>query len=122
LSLTRGGLQETSASPLVIYTSAHSHSSVGKAALLAGFGREHIRVIPHDSAYAMRADALAAAITADRARGFTPCAIVATCGSTTTTAMDPLREIGAVAAREGVWLHVDAAMAGSACRRPPMPS
>ena len=62
----------------------------------------------------MRADALSSAIAADRARGRRPCAIVATCGSTTTTALDPLREIGAIAAREGVWLHVDAAMAGSA--------
>ena len=112
-SLTRGGLQDGSA-PLVVYTTAHSHSSVEKAALLAGFGREHIHVIPHDAAYAMRPDALAAAIAADRARGQRPCAIVATCGSTTTTALDPLEEIGAIAGGEEVWLHVDAAMAGSA--------
>ena len=112
-SLTRGGLQGEDA-PLVIYTSRHSHSSVDKAALLAGFGRDNIRVIDHDRAYAMRPEALADAIAADRARGRRPCAIAATCGSTTTTALDPLKAIGAIAAREGVWLHVDAAMAGSA--------
>lgn len=112
-SLTRGGLQDEDAA-LVIYTSRHSHSSVEKAALLAGFGRDNIHVVEHDAAYAMRADALSEAIAADRARGRRPCAIVATCGSTTTTALDPLRDIGAIASREGVWLHVDAAMAGSA--------
>lgn len=112
-SLTKGGLQAEDA-PLVIYTSRHSHSSVEKAALLAGFGRDNLRLVAHDSAYAMHPGALAAAIAADRAAGARPCAVVATCGSTTTTAMDPLKEIGAIAAREGVWMHVDAAMAGSA--------
>ncbi|HUF23375.1 MAG TPA: pyridoxal-dependent decarboxylase [Vicinamibacterales bacterium] len=111
-SLTRGGLQ-AEAVPLVIYTSRHSHSSVEKAALLAGFGRENIHVVAHDGKCAMDPAALAGAIAADRARGRQPCAIVATCGSTTTTALDPLKEIGAIAGREGVWLHVDAAMAGS---------
>jgi aromatic-L-amino-acid/L-tryptophan decarboxylase len=112
-SLTRGGLQAERA-PLIVYTSRHSHSSVEKAALLAGFGRENIHIVAHDEAYAMRPDALAAAIESDRAAGRVPCAVVATCGSTTTTALDPLGPIGATAGREGVWLHVDAAMAGSA--------
>lgn len=111
--LTRGGLQ-SEPTPLVVYTTRHSHSSVEKAALLAGFGRDNIRVIAHDEAYAMRPDALAAAIAADRAEGRVPCAIVATTGSTTTTALDPVKAIGPIASREGVWLHVDAAMAGSA--------
>jgi aromatic-L-amino-acid decarboxylase len=112
-ALTRGGLQSEPA-PLIVYTTRHSHSSVEKAALLAGFGRDNIHVIAHDEAYAMRPDALAEAITADRAAGRVPCAIVATTGSTTTTALDPVKAIGEIAAREGVWLHVDAAMAGSA--------
>lgn len=112
-SLARGGLQ-SEASPFVVYTTRHSHSSVEKAALLAGFGRENVRAVAHDERYAMRADALAEAIAADRARGAMPCAVVATTGTTTTTAIDPLSAIGAVAAREEVWLHVDAAMAGSA--------
>ena len=112
-SLARGGLQGEP-SPFIIYTTRHSHSSVEKAALLAGFGRENIHVVEHDAGYAMRADAFAGAVAADRARGAVPCAVVATTGTTTTTAIDPLQGIGDVAAREGVWLHVDAAMAGSA--------
>jgi aromatic-L-amino-acid/L-tryptophan decarboxylase len=112
-SLGRGGLQ-AEAAPLIVYTSAHSHSSVDKAALLAGFGRQNIRVIPHDAHYAMQPEALAAAIAADRRTGSTPCVIVATSGSTASTALDPIDAIAGVAAEHHVWLHVDAAMAGSA--------
>jgi aromatic-L-amino-acid decarboxylase len=112
-SLGRGGLQGEAA-PLIVYTSAHSHNSVDKAALLAGVGRQNIRVVPHDARYAMRADALAAAIAADRRAGHTPCAVVATSGSTTSTAFDPIAAIAEVAAAHRLWLHVDAAMAGSA--------
>ena len=111
--LARGGLQ-AEPKPLVVYASAHSHSSVDKAALLAGFGRENIHLVPHDAQYAMRADALDAAIRADIAAGRTPCAVVATTGTTTTTAVDPVGAIARVAAEHGIWLHVDAAMAGSA--------
>lgn len=111
--LDRGGLQREPA-PLIVYTTAHSHSSVAKAALLAGFGREHIRVVPHDTAYAMRAYALDALIRADLAAGHRPCAVVATTGTTTSTALDPLAAIARVTQAHGVWLHVDAAMAGSA--------
>ena len=112
-SLTRAGMQGEAA-PLMVYTTRHSHSSVEKAALLAGFGRDNIRIVEHDNAYAMRAASLESAIAADRARGCVPCAVVATTGTTATTALDPLKHIAAVAAREGVWMHVDAAMAGSA--------
>ena len=112
-SLTRGGLQGEP-SPLIVYTSAHSHSSVDKAALLAGFGRQNIRVVAHDANHAMRPDALASAIAADRRAGARPCAIVATSGSTTCTAFDPLDAIGRIADEQKIWLHVDAAMAGSA--------
>jgi aromatic-L-amino-acid decarboxylase len=112
-SLGRGGLQAEPA-PLIVYTSAHSHSSVDKAALLAGFGRQNIRLVPHDAQYAMQPDALGAAIAADRRAGHIPCAIVATSGSTASTALDPIDAIAAVAAEHGLWLHVDAAMAGSA--------
>jgi aromatic-L-amino-acid decarboxylase len=111
--LARGGLQ-AEPKPLVVYASAHSHSSVDKAALLAGFGRENIHLVPHDAHYAMRADALDAAISADIAAGRTPCAVVATTGTTTTTAVDPVGAIARVATEHGIWLHVDAAMAGSA--------
>ncbi|MCM2310855.1 MAG: pyridoxal-dependent decarboxylase [Steroidobacteraceae bacterium] len=112
-SLARGGLQSMAA-PLVVYVSDHSHSSVDKAALLAGFGRTNIRVIATDERHAMRVDALAQAVRDDLAAGSKPCAVVATCGTTATTAFDPLEAIATVAAANGLWLHVDAAMAGSA--------
>ena len=112
-SLAKGGLQAESA-PLVVYTTAHSHSSVEKAALLAGFGRENLRTVAHDTNWAMDPAALASAIALDRAAGARPCAIVATTGSTTVTAIDPIEPIAAIATRERLWLHVDAAMAGSA--------
>jgi aromatic-L-amino-acid decarboxylase len=111
--LARGGLQ-AEAKPLVVYTSAHAHSSVEKAALLAGFGRDNVRMVACDARYAMRGDALAAAIADDAAAGRVPCAVVATTGTTTTTALDPVAEIARVVTGTGIWLHVDAAMAGSA--------
>jgi aromatic-L-amino-acid/L-tryptophan decarboxylase len=100
--------------PLVVYASSHSHSSVEKAAILAGFGRENLRLVPHDGEYAMRTDALEAAMTADSVAGRIPAAVVATTGTTAATALDPVEAIAAVAARHDAWLHVDAAMAGSA--------
>jgi aromatic-L-amino-acid decarboxylase len=118
-SLARGGLQAEE-KPLVVYVSAHSHSSVEKAALLAGFGRGNVRVVPHDGSYAMRADALAAMSGEDEAAGRRPCAVVATTGTTATTAIDPVGAITAVARERGLWLHVDAAMAGSAMILPEM--
>ncbi len=111
--LARGGLQ-SEAHPLIVYASAHAHSSVDKAALLAGFGRENIRHVPHDDAYAMRADALEEMIERDRQSGASPCAVVATVGTTTTTSFDPVKAIAAIAHKNGLWHHVDAAMAGSA--------
>ncbi|HEX5692458.1 MAG TPA: pyridoxal-dependent decarboxylase, partial [Roseiflexaceae bacterium] len=98
----------------VVYASAQSHSSVDKAALLAGFGRANVRVIATDDTYAMRAEALHAAIQADIAEGNVPCAIVATTGTTATTALDPIGAIAEIAQQHGIWLHVDSAMAGSA--------
>lgn len=95
-ALVRGGLQAR-ARPLIVYVSAHAHSSVDKAALLAGFGRDNIRLIPTDERYAMRPQALQAAIEQDLAAGNQPCAVVATTGTTATTALDPLRPIGEIA-------------------------
>ncbi|HTS60413.1 MAG TPA: pyridoxal-dependent decarboxylase [Candidatus Acidoferrales bacterium] len=111
--LARGGLQ-TEPAPLIVYTSAHSHSSVDKAALLAGFGRDNVRHIANDSEYALRPDALEAAVREDLAAGRKPCAIVATTGTTTSTAIDPIAAMATIARAHGLWLHVDAAMAGSA--------
>jgi aromatic-L-amino-acid decarboxylase len=112
-SLGRGGLQ-AEARPLVVYTSDQSHSSVEKAALLAGFGRANVRRIPYDADYALRPDALEEAVRRDAAEGRRPCAVVATTGTTTSTALDPIAAVVAVARDHGLWLHVDAAMAGSA--------
>jgi aromatic-L-amino-acid/L-tryptophan decarboxylase len=112
-SLVRGGMQ-AEPRPLVVYVSAQSHSSVEKAALLAGFGRENVRVVPTDDEYAMRPEVLAELVSADVAAGKVPCAVVATCGTTASTALDPIRPIVDVATRHGMWVHVDAAMAGSA--------
>jgi aromatic-L-amino-acid decarboxylase len=111
--LARGGMQEESR-PLTIYTSAHSHSSVEKAAVLAGFGKNNVRLVPHDASYAMRPDALEQMVKDDLLAGRTPCAVVATTGTTTSTALDPLEGIAHVAKAHELWLHVDAAMAGSA--------
>ena len=112
-SLARGGLQEQE-KPLVVYVSGHSHSSVEKAALLAGFGRANLHTVPADENYAMRPEALAEAVRSDIERGLTPCAVVATTGTTTTTALDPVKAIADVARQYGLWLHLDAALAGSA--------
>jgi aromatic-L-amino-acid decarboxylase len=111
--LARGGLQ-AEPRPLVVYTSAHAHSSVDKAALLAGFGRDNIRHVACDARYGLDPDGLAAAIVADRDAGRVPCAVVATTGTTTTTALDPVATIARVVHGLDIWLHVDAAMAGSA--------
>jgi len=96
----------------VVYVSGHSHSSVNKAAMLAGF--KHVHVIEHDQYFAMQAEALDARIAKDLAAGLKPCAVVATTGTTTSTAIDPIDSIALVAKKYGIWLHVDAAMAGSA--------
>jgi aromatic-L-amino-acid/L-tryptophan decarboxylase len=113
----RAGLQGGGA-PLVVYTSAQAHSSVEKAALLAGFGRQYVRAIELDTDFRMDVAALDAAIGRDRAAGLRPCAVVATTGTTATTAIDPIAPIAAIARREGLWLHVDGAMGGCAMLLP----
>ncbi len=101
--------------PLVVYTTAQAHSSVNKAALLAGFGADNVRLVVTDPmTYAMDPDALAAAIDDDLVRGRTPCVVVASLGSTGVTAFDPVDAIADVCAGRGVWLHADAAMSGTA--------
>jgi aromatic-L-amino-acid/L-tryptophan decarboxylase len=106
------GLAEEGA--LCVYCSSEAHSSVEKAVKIAGMGRANLRLIAVDDAFAMRADALAEAMEADIAAGRQPVAVVAALGSTGSGAIDPLGPIGRVCARHGVWLHVDAAWAGSA--------
>ena len=119
-SETRGGLQGEER-PLVVYTTAHAHSSTPKAALLAGFGRENLRFVDVDPVtYAMRPEALRRAMTEDARAGRVPAAVVASVGTTGTTAVDPVADVVAVAADHGAWVHVDAAMAGSALLLPEM--
>ncbi|HEU4521636.1 MAG TPA: pyridoxal-dependent decarboxylase [Thermoanaerobaculia bacterium] len=104
--------------PFRIYCSEHAHSSVDKAALALGFGMRGIRKIPSDDAFRMRTDLLDAAVAEDRAAGFIPCAVVATVGTTSSAAVDPVRAIGEIATRERMWMHVDASYAGSATIEP----
>ncbi len=113
LSFASAGLQRAGGA-LTVYASADAHSSVEKACVLAGFGKAHLRRIPTDASRALRVDALAEAIDRDRAAGLVPCAVVATAGTTNTTAFDPIDAIAGVAAHHAMWLHVDAAMAGIA--------
>jgi aromatic-L-amino-acid decarboxylase len=100
--------------PLTVYCSEHAHSSVDKGALALGFGAKNIVRIASDEQFRMRPEALAEAIARDRAAGALPCVVVATAGTTSTGAVDPVRAIGEIAQREKCWLHVDGAYAGSA--------
>lgn len=96
------------------YTSTHGHSSIEKAARIAGIGAGNVRLVEVDAAQAMRPDALRALLAADRAAGATPALVVATVGTTSTAAVDPLPAIGEICREYGIWLHVDAAYAGAA--------
>src|SRR5437867_4694468 len=104
--------------PLKVYCSEQAHSSIEKGALALGFGVSGVELIPSDDAFRMRPDALDAAIERDRALGALPCAVTATLGTTSTASVDPLPQIAEIAQREKMWLHVDAAYAGSATIEP----
>lgn len=103
---------------LRVYASAEAHSSIAKGVKLAGFGAEALRSIPVDRRFALRADALDEAMARDAAAGLVPACVVATIGTTSSTAIDPLAAIGELCRRHGAWLHVDAAWAGSAAILP----
>lgn len=100
--------------PLIVYTSTEAHSSVEKGARIAGLGANNVRKIPVRDDYGMDPEALAAAISQDRAEGRLPACIVASFGATGLGAIDPLQAIGRIAQSEDVHLHLDAAWAGSA--------
>ena len=101
-------------SRLRAYTSAQAHSSVVKAAMVAGVGRENVRAVAVDGQFALRPDELRRLIEADLAAGLRPFFVVATVGTTSSTAIDPVGAIGAICREYGLWLHVDAALAGAA--------
>ncbi len=116
LDLRAKGLQ---AGPrLRLYTSDQAHSSIEKAAIVLGLGQDAVRKISSDAEFRMDVASLRQAIHEDRVAGFTPFLISATLGTTSTTSMDPVAEIADVAASEKLWLHVDAAYAGSAAAVP----
>jgi aromatic-L-amino-acid/L-tryptophan decarboxylase len=103
---------------LVAYATAQAHSSIEKGVRIAGVGSDNLRIVPHDAALAMRADALADLVAADRAAGRMPFFVCATAGSTSTEAFDPIPGIAEVCGQERLWLHVDAAMCGIAALCP----
>jgi aromatic-L-amino-acid decarboxylase len=103
---------------LVAYLTSQAHSSVEKGLRIAGIGTDRIRIVDHDESFAMRPDALAAAVADDRAAGLVPFFVCATHGTTSTMAFDPTPEIAAIAHDTRMWLHVDAAMSGIAALAP----
>ncbi len=99
---------------LIVYASTQAHSSIEKAVKIAGIGSENLRLIDVDDKFALRPDALVEQIKKDRQAGLAPCFVHATVGTTSSNAMDPLPEIGRICKEEGLWLHVDGAMSGTA--------
>jgi len=97
-----------------VYCSDQTHSSVEKAVKICGIGRKNMVKIPVMRDFSMDPEKLKKTIILDIRRGYTPCCVVATIGTTGTTAVDPIRAIGEICRENGIWLHVDAAMAGSA--------
>lgn len=103
---------------LTLYCSAQAHSSVEKGAIALGIGRENVRKIPVDAEFRLRPEALAEAIEADKKAGLRPFCIVATVGTTSFAAVDPVAAIADIAEKYGLWLHIDAAYAGAAAILP----
>ncbi len=112
------GNEQGVAADVVAYTSTQAHSSVEKAVRIAGIGSDRLRLVDVDDGYAMRPDALAAAMQADVDAGLRPAFVNATVGTTSSLAMDPIRAVGEICRRYGAWYHVDAAWAGTAALCP----
>ena len=103
---------------LTAYTSSQAHSSIEKAVKIAGIGASNLRLIDVDASFAMRSGELEQQIGRDRESGRIPCFVCATVGTTSSNALDPVREIGRICRKYNVWLHVDAAMSGTAALCP----
>ncbi len=114
--------QEGCRGDLVCYTSTQAHSSIEKAAKIAGIGQANVRLIEVDPSFAMSASALGERIRSDREAGLKPFFVTATVGTTSSNAIDPLPEIGRICRDNGLWLHVDAAMSGTAALCPELRS
>ncbi len=100
--------------PLRVYASEEAHSSIDKAVKIAGYGIENLQKIETDEAYAMLPEKLENRIKIDLANGYKPACVVATLGTTSSAAIDPLEPIGRICSQYGIWLHVDAAYGGTA--------
>jgi aromatic-L-amino-acid decarboxylase len=120
LGIREEGMSGRDVPRLRLYCSEEAHSSIEKAGITLGIGRAGTRRIPTDGEFRMDPAALEAAIREDLEAGWKPFCVVATVGTTSTTSVDPVREIAEVAERHGLWLHVDAAYAGSAALAPEM--
>jgi aromatic-L-amino-acid decarboxylase len=105
-------------SRLVAYATSQAHSSIEKGLRIAGVGTDRLRVVPHDETFAMRPDALAEMIEADRENGLIPFWVCCAHGTTSSMAFDPTTQIAEIAHRAGMWVHVDGAMAGIAALAP----
>ena len=103
---------------MTVYASNQAHSSIEKAVMVSGLGRKNMRLINVDESFAMKPDSLQGKIEQDIKDGYIPVYVCATVGTTSSTAFDPLKEIGAICSRYNIWLHVDAAMAGTAALCP----
>lgn len=106
--------------PLIVYASEEAHSSVEKGVKIAGYGKDNIRHIATDESFAMIPAKLEEAVVDDKKKGLVPACVVATLGSTSSTAIDPLAPIGKVCKKHDLWFHVDAAFAGTAAILPEM--
>ena len=105
-------------SELTVYTSNQAHSSLEKAVKITGLGKDNLRLIEVDETFAMKSEALSAAIEEDLKNGKKPAFVCATSGTTSSTAFDPLPQIGKICKEKNIWLHVDAAMTGTAALCP----
>jgi aromatic-L-amino-acid decarboxylase len=115
LDIRRLGLAGRAEVPVLrVYCSDQAHSSVDKAVMALGLGHDNLRHVASDSDFRLDPAALREAIAADRAAGHRPMAVVATIGTTSSTSVDPVASVAEICAEEGLWLHVDAAYAGSA--------
>jgi aromatic-L-amino-acid decarboxylase len=103
---------------LIAYASTQTHSSLEKAAMITGIGRTNLRLIEVDKDFAMRPAALARQIETDKSAGLIPCFVCATVGTTSSNAIDPVPQIGRICRQHNLWLHVDAAMSGTAALCP----
>ncbi|MBN1272703.1 MAG: aspartate aminotransferase family protein [Candidatus Aminicenantes bacterium] len=104
--------------PLTVYASEETHSGIEKGVKIAGFGKNFLRKIETDDSFAMVPEKLEEAVVRDKEKGLKAVCVVATLGTTSSTAVDPLRPIGEICSRYGIWLHVDAAFAGTAALLP----